>query len=507
MSRIGRALISSDDSTGAVTLPSAPTILPTIQGGFGIDMSTASGPVFFTAGVATAISTIVDVAGKATGGTGTAVSPWTGWDTAITWTYGTYFFRQGVFSAPNIALVFNASDQGVFTFQGCGKARVTKTGSTIEHENGTVLRFTKADGTDAIKYLATAFQQDFIVIRDMTIVGPDTSATATSGNGVNVDGGTTPAIPIVELRNVRITYFGGGSALRLDHPEECDLLDVELMYSDIGLEMNGACNANALIDVQCGYNRIGTQITDSQSNSFVNYYCHNSEESGLVLLGGVSNCTFVAPHFEGNNSTAAAGEGAIKSNAAAGLNFQITLLTPTFSSTTDKIVTTGGSSQNSHRAWKILGGRTASVGIPKITLETWAYDWFIDETCEPTNVTDSGKRNLIRWLGATVDANTIGVINGYGIDVAQDADVSLGTDTLQGRLIVLNDIGHTGEFTLKGGYQAVNEVQDEDTQFSVTKDNAGTTNVYWDAGTSTYRLQNKETGTHTYRVHLIGYSG
>src|SRR3972149_4937166 len=42
----------------------------------------------------------VDVAAWATGGTGTYADPWTGWDTAITWSGGRrYVFRAGFFSA------------------------------------------------------------------------------------------------------------------------------------------------------------------------------------------------------------------------------------------------------------------------------------------------------------------------------------------------------------------------------------------------------------------------
>lgn len=52
MSRVGRGLISSDDSTGAVVLPSSPDILPTIQGGFGRDMSAATGQPEFRDGTA-----------------------------------------------------------------------------------------------------------------------------------------------------------------------------------------------------------------------------------------------------------------------------------------------------------------------------------------------------------------------------------------------------------------------------------------------------------------------
>ena len=42
---------------------------------------------------------VVDVADAATGGTGTSGDPWTGWDTAITWSANTrYIYRSGYFA-------------------------------------------------------------------------------------------------------------------------------------------------------------------------------------------------------------------------------------------------------------------------------------------------------------------------------------------------------------------------------------------------------------------------
>src|ERR1035437_2427923 len=46
----------------------------------------------------------VNVATKATGGSGSSISPWTGWNTAITWAQGTtYYFQAGYFGITSAA--------------------------------------------------------------------------------------------------------------------------------------------------------------------------------------------------------------------------------------------------------------------------------------------------------------------------------------------------------------------------------------------------------------------
>ena len=73
--------------------------LATSDGGHGQSMAAATGFPSWTAGTLSLIATVVDVAGSATGGAGTVADPWTGWDTAITWTAGYhYLFRQGSYA-------------------------------------------------------------------------------------------------------------------------------------------------------------------------------------------------------------------------------------------------------------------------------------------------------------------------------------------------------------------------------------------------------------------------
>jgi|ERR1041385_2400390 hypothetical protein len=80
----------------------------------------------------------VDVSAFATGGSGTSGSPWTGWDTAITWTAFTeYHFRKGYFAyatSPNFALsgIHLIGEAGTyFVHTGSGDAFTMDAGAVV----------------------------------------------------------------------------------------------------------------------------------------------------------------------------------------------------------------------------------------------------------------------------------------------------------------------------------------------------------------------------------------
>jgi hypothetical protein len=87
------------------------------------------------------------------------------------------------------------------------------------------------------------------------------------------------------------------------------------------------------------------------------------------------------------------------------------------------------------------------------------------------------------------------------VTLANDAVTSLGATGMSGLLIVVDSEGRTGTYVLKGANNAVTEVTDVDTVFSATKDNASTTNVYYDSG---YKLQNKRGAERRYKILLAG---
>lgn len=109
-------------------------------------------------------------------------------------------------------------------------------------------------------------------------------------------------------------------------------------------------------------------------------------------------------------------------------------------------------------------------------------------------LTSDTSRQMI--LGGAVAEDTI--------TLANDGVYALGASGLAGLLVVVDSEGRTGTFVCKGTNDAVTESIDVDTVYSHTKDNASTTNVYYDSG---YKLQNKRGGERRYKVLLIGSYG
>ena len=141
----------------------------------------------------------VDVASYATGGTGTSANPWTGWDTAITWTEFTqYNFRKGYYryvTSPNFglnglelvggagvylvhsptslsnAVVFDAGAGSIWSF-GCKMSGFNISG-TPTALTGTV---SVANGGTALTGIGTAFLTQLPVGSAITFGGGGASA-------------------------------------------------------------------------------------------------------------------------------------------------------------------------------------------------------------------------------------------------------------------------------------------------------------------------------------------
>lgn len=91
--------------------------------------------------------------------------------------------------------------------------------------------------------------------------------------------------------------------------------------------------------------------------------------------------------------------------------------------------------------------------------------------------------------------------------VANDAAIFLGASPL-GMLFIANSTdGYQAIFELQAGANATAEISDPHTIYSVTKDAAGSINVYYDAAGASgagYYLQNKRGGSRTIRLVLLG---
>lgn len=92
------------------------------------------------------------------------------------------------------------------------------------------------------------------------------------------------------------------------------------------------------------------------------------------------------------------------------------------------------------------------------------------------------------------------------LTLANDGVAAIGPTGTAGILTVVDSEGRSAQFALKGTNNSVAEITgtDTDTVYSHTADNASTTNVYWHAGSGTYRIQNKRGAERRYVILLLG---
>lgn len=139
---------------------------------------------------------------------------------------------------------------------------------------------------------------------------------------------------------------------------------------------------------------------------------------------------------------------------------------------------------NAKRAFSSqLGGAQSQRGA----FEIWVYD-------DPADLNDP-----------KTGANKFdGILTSRDIVVASDGVVALSTNEFTGRVMIDSSVGTGATFYIAGTNNTVSERDDPYGQYSPTLGGAASTNVYWDAGTSRYVLQNKTGGSMTYTVVMIG---
>lgn len=155
----------------------------------------------------------------------------------------------------------------------------------------------------------------------------------------------------------------------------------------------------------------------------------------------------------------------------------------------------------------IFGTTPATTGIVRIPNADSIYarngansaDMALIGTSYPTsiNVLTLGQDTTLGKLGFTrsgsiADGSNFNLTNVFGTNVGI-LFISMGDGT------------HAAMFFLKGTTNATAELQDVDTVFSVTKDTAGSSNIYWDAGTTSYTIQNKTGSAAEYHCTFIGF--
>lgn len=93
------------------------------------------------------------------------------------------------------------------------------------------------------------------------------------------------------------------------------------------------------------------------------------------------------------------------------------------------------------------------------------------------------------------------------IGVNNDTAVSLNSNliSVNGVIdLIVDGANYYGRYQLRGSSNAAVEIDDPQSAFTVTEDNAGTFNIYYHAGSGTYRLQNKSGTNRTVYVMVHG---
>lgn len=106
---------------------------------------------------------------------------------------------------------------------------------------------------------------------------------------------------------------------------------------------------------------------------------------------------------------------------------------------------------------------------------------------------------------AKVGANVLGgILTSDDIVLADGATYDICTNGFSGYADIANSVGTMARFAIQGGNNSTAEISDNAGQYSNTFGGAGVSNVYWDAGSSRYRLQNNTGSSRTYTIVLTG---
>lgn len=135
-------------------------------------------------------------------------------------------------------------------------------------------------------------------------------------------------------------------------------------------------------------------------------------------------------------------------------------------------------------------------------------DLYADQIILGTNSAEVGAIRLpngsdgkIRWRNDANSADTSSVLYMRGAALANDATMDLGT--LNAMIFIYEANSAVGAiYILRGGINATVEALDPGSAFTVTKDNASTTNIYYD--TNKYYLQNKTGFARDYTLIVFG---
>lgn len=155
----------------------------------------------------------------------------------------------------------------------------------------------------------------------------------------------------------------------------------------------------------------------------------------------------------------------------------------------------------------ILFGRTGTTGSGSLTWSTGSQLllWSLDHATAYEWDDNSGNA-LLKISTAGINAAT----NGFQV-AATRTIANAGTydfpngSTPRGFLFITSEADNaTAIFQLRGGTGSTSEVSDPVGLFSAVSGTATSTNVFWNAGTNAYRIENNRGGSRTYELVLIG---
>jgi hypothetical protein len=233
----------------------------------------------FTAGVLAVLLTFfgktVHVRNYATAGLGTQASPWTGWDTAVTWSpYTTYEFADGWYS-------YSTSPQ------------FGRNGIHIKGGKNTFLSFT-----------GTGVGFDFIA-RDMPtgVLFTFTNAATVEnirlvGNSNMTYGFDIAGVQQCTFRNLRASHMTT-AGYRIRFAITCTFIDVRVTYNETDTASGGATNPRPVNDFLLDDWRLGSEPV--QNNLFTGITAEGSTAYSIHLQGHSRLNTFIGGTAEGSS--------------------------------------------------------------------------------------------------------------------------------------------------------------------------------------------------------------
>jgi hypothetical protein len=250
------------------------------------DQTTGELSLISSNGLARAIgaqSSETDVASKATAGAGTSVSPWTGWDTAITWSAFTrYRFRSGHYSyatSPN--------------FLKAGIELMGEAGTYLKH-TGTGNAFVMDAGATPGSTWVQSVRVEGLIVLGNYAASPGT-ATASVGTAT-VTGTGTNWLTSVAVGD-SITFNAGGMSAESHLVTQVD--------SNTSLTVDATWRANRSGSVTIGKTTNGFYLRGVRNGTFAHLAAHDVGNAGLWTEACVTNVmtSFRITYHEPTQST------------------------------------------------------------------------------------------------------------------------------------------------------------------------------------------------------------